>query len=133
MGTLMTVKRLKLLFAVMVLTALYACSPPASKLCMKAGNPVECMQVVQAGGDADDYLRYGMMGYMLMPSTGGTPTIAPDPRYRGWRRAVPSYQAAVRRSSATALPGVRPGYSGYRSVGFGGSGFRSSGFRAGRR
>ena len=120
---MVTIKRLKLLFAVLVLTALYACAPPVSR-CAKALNPVECAQVARAGGDVDDYLRYGLVGYMLVPSAHGPPVIAPDPHYRGWRRAVPRYAAEPQRRSMAAMPRPRP------TVRYG---FRSSGFRSGRR
>lgn len=76
--------------------------------CAKASNPAECAQVAQAGGDVNDYLLYGMAGYMLSSAINGAgqrqPVIIADPNYHGYRRPIPSYAHSrdfVRRSTTT--------------------------------
>lgn len=51
--------------------------------CDKATNPTECRNWTQAGGDANDYLLYGMVGYMIGRSSTGDTYIYRDPGYRG--------------------------------------------------
>jgi hypothetical protein len=137
---------------------LSACGPTPQEQCATAKNPAECLQVAQAGGDVNDYLLYGMAGYMLSSAINGAgqrqPVIVQDPKYYGTRRAIPSYQASrdyVRKSTSTTVTTKRSifggtkttttttsvrsspsrsswGSSSYRSSS---SSFRSSSFRSG--
>jgi len=71
-----------------------ACSAAPVDQCLKAQNPAECKQVVSAGGNASDYLMYGMAGYMLGQVTNGgqrQTVIMADPSYRGYRQPIASY------------------------------------------
>jgi hypothetical protein len=68
--------------ATIALLALSLTACAAEDPCIKADNPVECRQWTQAGGDPNDYLLYGMVGYMIGSSNGNT-YIYRDPGYRG--------------------------------------------------
>lgn len=70
--------------------------------CLDAPNPTECRQWRDAGGDVDDYLMYGMAGYMLGSAMSGgrrVIVIKQDPHYRGTRhslrRPIPSASQQV--------------------------------------
>lgn len=86
-----------MLCACLLAVPLAACESVAEQ-CAKAANPVECAKVADAGGDVNDYLLYGMAGYMLSSAINGSgqrqPVIVADPNYHGHRRAIPSYQAS---------------------------------------
>lgn len=74
-----------------------ACGASPVDECLKAKNVLECQQVVSAGGNAHDYLLYGMAGYMLGSVMNGgqrQTVIVADPSWRGYRRPVASYQAS---------------------------------------
>ncbi|MDX3908889.1 MAG: DUF1190 domain-containing protein [Sphingobium sp.] len=65
--------------------------------CARASNPAECVKVAAAGGDVNDYLLYGMAGYMLSSALNGgqrQTVIVQDPHYRGYRRPIASYAAS---------------------------------------
>lgn len=101
---------------------LSACSSAAER-CASAKNPAECQQVVGAGGDVDDYLLYGMAGYMLSSAVNGAgqrqAVIVPDPGYRGYRRPVASYDASpalVRRSTTTVTTTKRSAFGGTKAT-----------------
>lgn len=89
-------------FLMMVFVTLFAmtataCGAAPVDQCLKAANPAECKQVVSAGGNASDYLMYGMAGYMLGSVTSGgqrQTVIVTDPAYRGYRRPIASYDAS---------------------------------------
>lgn len=76
-------KHLIALAAIASLT-LTAC---AEDKCAKASNPAECRAWSDAGGDIDDYLVGGMIGYM-MANRGGQTVIVRDPGYRGTYRPL---------------------------------------------
>lgn len=114
-----------------------ACGPSVKEQCAQAKDPAQCVAVANAGGDVNDYLLYGMAGYMLGSMNGQT-TIIRDPSYRGPVRPVPSYARAYEK--ATVKTTVKSNWGGtkttttttYRSSGFRpsySSSFRSSGFR----
>ncbi|PZU13804.1 MAG: hypothetical protein DI606_04360 [Sphingobium sp.] len=87
---------LLMLAACLLAIPLAACESVAEQ-CAKAANHAECVKVADAGGDVNDYLLYGMAGYMLSSAmTGGQrqTVIVPDPSYHGYRRPIPSYQAS---------------------------------------
>lgn len=123
---------------------LTACESVAEQ-CAKAANPTECVKVADAGGDVNDYLLYGMAGYMLSSAMNGgqrQPVIVPDPSYHGYRRPIPSYQASrehMRSKTVTTTTTKRGLFGGskttttvtrYRPFR---SSFRSSGFSSRRR
>ncbi|WP_328277733.1 hypothetical protein [Sphingobium sp.] len=143
---------LLMLFACLLAVPLTACETAVDR-CAKAAKPTECVKVAEAGGDIDDYLLYGMAGYMLSSSLNGgqrQTVIVPDPSYRGYRRPIPSYQASrdyVRSQIVTTTTTKQSPFGGTRSTttvtryqpmrtSFGSTGFssyRSSGFSASRR
>ena len=146
-------RSLSLLFCLMLGTLLAACQSVADK-CATAPNPTECAKVVDAGGKVDDYLLYGMAGYMLSSAINGSgqrqSVLIPDPSYRGYRPHVPTYAAsrAYVRSRTVTTTTTRPGpFGGSRtttsvtrfssrpsfSTSSYRSSFRSSGFRSFRR
>lgn len=87
---------LLLLVACLLAVPLAACESVADQ-CAKAANPAECVKVANAGGNVNDYLLYGMAGYMLSTAMNGgqrQTVIVPDPGYQGHRRPIPSYQAS---------------------------------------
>jgi len=64
---------------------LAACSSQTDQ-CTDAENPAECRQWTQAGGDVNDYLLYGMIGYAIGSMGSGsdrTTYIYRDPGYSG--------------------------------------------------
>lgn len=76
-------KKIALIAAVASLT-LAGCSEPDP--CLESENPAECRKWADAGGDVNDYLLYGMMGYMIGSSMSGGSKhtyIYRDPGYRG--------------------------------------------------
>lgn len=80
--------------------------------CAQAGNPQECAQVRDAGGNVSDYLMYGLAGYMLarvMTPSGPQYAIQPDPSYTGYRRPIASYTNSRAYVS-------RPGFRTYSSI-----------------
>lgn len=91
------IRGLMMLFACLLAVPLTACESVAQQ-CAKAANPTECAKVADAGGNVNDYLLYGMAGYMLSSAINGggqrQAVIVPDPGYRGYRRPIPSYQAS---------------------------------------
>jgi hypothetical protein len=67
--------------------------------CMTAGNPQECAQVRDAGGDVSKYLIAGLGGYMLakmMTPSGPRYYMQPDPHYSGTFHREPSYDRSYR-------------------------------------
>jgi hypothetical protein len=88
----------KSLFAALAMSVtLAACGQSINDRCMEAANPKECVQVANAGGDVNDYLLYGMAGYMLsnaMNNGHRQTIIVQDPGYHGYRRPVQSYQTS---------------------------------------
>lgn len=78
-----------------------ACS--ANDPCAQASNPAECRQWTDAGGDINDYLVGGMVGYMLA-NRGGQQVIVQNPNYQGsyrqLRRPLLSESAQVRQLKA---------------------------------
>lgn len=80
---------MKKLIAVLACIGLAACQAEsnnwsaASDPCAGADNPIECRNWADAGGDVNDYLLYGMVGYMIGSSTSGDRYIYRDPGYRG--------------------------------------------------
>lgn len=140
------IRYLMIFAACLMAMPLAACESAAEK-CAKAANPAECSKVASAGGNVDDYLLYGMAGYMLSSAINGgqrQTVIMPDPNYRGYRRPIPSYQASrdyVRSRTVTITSTKRSLFGGststttttrYRPVrsSFGSSSFRSSGYRS---
>ena len=100
-----------------------ACGQSAAERCMEASNPKECFQVAEAGGDINDYLLYGMAGYMISSAINGAgkrqPVIIADPHYRGYRRPIPSYQASrnyVRKSTVTKTTTKRSWLGGTKTT-----------------
>lgn len=90
------VRYLLMLLACLLCIPLAACETAAQR-CAQAANPAECVKVADAGGDVNDYLMYGMAGYMLSSAMNGgqrQTVIVQDPHYRGYRRPIPSYQAS---------------------------------------
>jgi len=143
------IRYLKMLFACLMAVPLVACDSVADR-CAKAANPAECVKVANAGGDVNDYLLYGMAGYMLSSALNGgqrQTVIIPDPHYRGYRRPIPSYQASrsyMQSRTVTTTSTKRNLFGGktstttitrYRPMrsSFGSGSFRSSGFRSSRR
>lgn len=75
--------------SVIAASMLVACSPQAQEDgCAKAKDPTECRTYVEAGGSDNDYLLYGLGGYLLGRSASGQPTLQPRPDYRGYRAPV---------------------------------------------
>lgn len=80
---------MKKLIAILACASLAACQAEsnnwsaASDPCAGADNPIECRNWADAGGDVNDYLLYGMVGYMIGSSTSGQRYIYRDPGYRG--------------------------------------------------
>ena len=69
--------------------ALAGCSSQQPDPCLEADNPAECRQWADAGGDINDYLLYGMAGFMIGSMMSGgkkTTYIHTDPSYRGQYR-----------------------------------------------
>lgn len=139
--------RYPMMFAACLLVMPLAACESAAQKCAKAANPAECAKVADAGGDIDDYLLYGMAGYMLSSAINGgqrQTVIMPDPHYRGYRRPIPSYQASrdyVRSRTVTTTSTKRSLFGGttstttttrYRPLrsSFSSSSFRSSSFRS---
>lgn len=86
-----------MIFAAIMAMVATACGSVPVDQCLKAANPAECKQVVSAGGNASDYLMYGMAGYMLGQVINGgqrQTTIVADPSYHGYRRPIASYDAS---------------------------------------
>lgn len=86
-----------MVFVTLFAMAAAACGAAPVDQCLKASNPAECKQVVSAGGNASDYLTYGMAGYMLGSVMNGgqrQTVIVSDPAYRGYRRPIASYDAS---------------------------------------
>lgn len=138
------VRNLLMLLACLLAIPLAACESVADR-CAKAANPAECVKVADAGGDVNDYLLYGMAGYMLSTAMNGgqrQTVIVPDPHYSGYRRPIPSYQASrdYVRSRTVTTTTTKSGLFGgkrttttvtrYRPTS---SSYRSSGFRSFRR
>ncbi len=95
------IRRLSLIVAcALALPALAACTTDQDR-CAQSAKPAECMQVSKAGGDVNDYLLYGMAGYMLSTALNGSgqrqPVIVSDPNYHGHRRTIASYSASPAR------------------------------------
>ncbi len=100
---------------IMVMASLSLVSCAETDRCATAAKPDECRHVRSAGGDVNDYLLYGMAGYMLANAVNGSgqrqPVLVPDPDYRGQRRAIASYRASpgfVRRSTTITTTTARP-------------------------
>lgn len=83
---------MKKLIAILACASLAACYSEtnhsndwaaASDPCAGATNVIECRNWADAGGDVNDYLLYGMVGYMIGTSTSGNRYIYRDPSYRG--------------------------------------------------
>lgn len=72
---------MKKFFLLLPLLFLAACD--TQDPCIEAKNPVECRQWSDAGGDVNDYLLYGMAGYMIGSSMSGDRYIYRDTNYRG--------------------------------------------------
>ena len=72
---------MKKMIALAACAALAACS--AADPCLDAPNPTECRNWSDAGGDVNDYLLYGMVGYMIGRNSSGQTYIYRDPGYRG--------------------------------------------------
>lgn len=125
----------------------------AEDKCASASNPAECRAWTDAGGDIDDYLMGGMIGYMLA-NRGGQPVIVRDPGYHGsyrpLRRPLPPASVQVQRLKAkverqrvelkrqqAANARKSAELKAYRTSGSSrsswGSSYRSSSFRSGRR
>jgi hypothetical protein len=88
---------LLMLLIALLSVPLAACGAAPVDRCLEAKNPLECQQVVKAGGNAQDYLLYGMAGYMLSSVVNGgqrQTVIVADPSYRGYRRPISSYQSS---------------------------------------
>jgi len=139
-----------LMIPLLCVTALLsACGPSVAERCAQAKNPAECAQVASAGGDINDYLLYGMAGYMLSSAINGSgqrqSVIVADPNYHGYRRPIASYAASrehVRRATTTTVTTKR-GLFGRTSTtvrttsytsrpSFSRSSYRSSSFRSRR-
>lgn len=131
---------LLMLVACLLAIPLAACESVAGQ-CAKAANPAECVKVADAGGDVNDYLLYGMAGYMLSSAINGgqrQTVILPDPSYHGYRRPIPSYQASreyMRSKTVTTTTTKRGLFGGSKTTttvtryrpsrsSFGSSGFR---------
>lgn len=125
----------------------------AEDKCASASNPAECRAWTDAGGDIDDYLMGGMIGYMLA-NRGGQPVIVRDPGYHGsyrpLRRPLPPASVQVQRlkakverqraelrrqqaANAAKKTELRAWRSSSSSSSRSSSSFRSSSFRGGRR
>jgi hypothetical protein len=72
---------MKKLIALAACAALSACS--IQDECASASNPTECRNWSDAGGNVNDYLLYGMVGYMIGSNSSGQSYIYRDPGYRG--------------------------------------------------
>lgn len=68
---------------------LAGCADPAPS-CSDASDPAQCEAVVSAGGNASDYLLYGMAGYMLASTINGQQVVRRDPTYVGPSRYNPA-------------------------------------------
>jgi hypothetical protein len=127
-------KTILLSLAALAAIPLAACSTVEER-CASAKDPGECVKVANAGGDINDYLLYGMAGYMLA-NRGGQQVIVQNPSYHGPYRTIPSYaSSASRMASKTVTTTTKKSLFGgtktsttttYRSSGFGGSSYRSS-------
>ncbi|SEI68657.1 hypothetical protein SAMN05518849_101556 [Sphingobium sp. AP50] len=112
---------LLMLAACLLAIPLAACESVADQ-CAKAANPAECAKVASAGGNVNDYLLYGMAGYMLSSAMNGgqrQTVIVPDPHYRGYRRPIPSYQASrdyVRSRTVTTTTTKRSLFGGTKTT-----------------
>ncbi len=73
--------------AAVALLGLTACSSNDYNRCETSNNPMECNSWVDAGGDIDDYLVGGMVGYMLA-NRGGYNYVVRDPYYNGPSRKL---------------------------------------------
>lgn len=139
-------KKIALVTAALAVAAasLSACGPTVQERCASAKDPAECVKVADAGGDVNDYLLYGMAGYMLGSMNGRT-VIVQDPAYRGYRRPVPSYARSYTRAvesktsswkqpaqssyrTTTTVRYSSPSSSAFRSSYSSSSSFRSGGF-----
>lgn len=115
------VRYLLMLLACLLSIPLAACETAAQR-CAQAANPAECVKVADAGGDVNDYLLYGMAGYMLSSAMNGgqrQTVIVPDPHYRGYRRPIPSYQASrdyVRSRTVTTTTTKRGLFGGTKTT-----------------
>lgn len=72
---------MKKLIALAACASLAACS--IQDECSNAPNPTECREWSNAGGNVNDYLLYGMVGYMIGRNSTGDTYIYRDPGYRG--------------------------------------------------
>jgi uncharacterized protein YgiB involved in biofilm formation len=142
---------IKTLLSLCALSLVAACAQTDAERCAGAKNPAECVQVASAGGTINDYLLYGMAGYMLSSALNGSgqrqPVIVADPGYHGYRRPIASYQHSrehVRRTTVTTTTTTKRGiFGGMKTTtrttsmssrpSFSRSSFRSSSFRSGRR
>ena len=106
--------------ALLSMTMLTACDP-AFDQCAQADKAAECRQVTESGGDVNDYLLYGLTGYMIGSTMSGgrrQSVIVADPNYRGYRRPVPSYVASPSfvRNRAAAASATTPTSSSTRTT-----------------
>lgn len=76
-----------ILFALTALL-LAGCGPTVAGRCAEAKDPKECVTYANAGGDVNDYLLYGMVGYMVGRGSGGQTYLYRDPGYRGYYPAL---------------------------------------------
>jgi hypothetical protein len=126
-------KILGLIFAILVTLSIFtlaACSQPDQ--CLQAKDPTECRLYTQAGGNFNDYLMYGMLGYMI-GNSGGQRVVMVDPNYHGRHYPrkplmTPAQQVTKikQKTVTTTRNGVTRSYtrttykSSYRSSSFGG-------------
>lgn len=76
----------------MLALLLAGCAPSVAERCAGAKDPKECATYANAGGDVNDYLLYGMVGYMIGRGSGGQTYLYRDPGYRGH---YPSLRAPI--------------------------------------
>lgn len=121
-----------------------------SDQCLKASNPNECRAWTDAGGDVNDYLIGGMMGYMLASHMVGgqrVTYIERNPSYHGPTRhlrsqiiskdrqiarlqtKVANQKAELRRMNAAKANAAKQSSSSYRYKPSAGS-YRPSSFRS---
>jgi uncharacterized protein YgiB involved in biofilm formation len=129
------IRYLNFILAAVLAVAATACAAAPVDRCLKAKDVLQCQQVVKAGGSAEDYLLYGMTGYMLGTVMRGgqrQTVIIADPHYRGYRPAIASYQhPAMRKQTVTTTTTVRNGSAVTSTVktktwSSGSSGYRST-------
>lgn len=78
----------KYAIALIALCSASACNNQPQDECWNAKDPQECRQYVNAGGDSNNYLLYGMAGYMLGRMGNGQTYLQPAPGYSGYRPPV---------------------------------------------